>query len=220
MLNGLRAVRRGLGHLNRRGYIYVWANVLWAVLTLLVLTAPAAWAGLVRLSYIAHRQPSVGLDEFWAGFRQNLKRGLLISIVNLLIIVITYSNLVSYAGHTGAGIAVLRGIWILSLVVWFVLQYLGWCFFYAMRQPTFAGALRNAGVMLLHNPGFCISVLLSAALLAAISTLLPAAWFLITGGALAAIANSAVQDRLRAAGYEPSPAFDEELVVDPSLGDT
>jgi hypothetical protein len=55
--------------------------------------------------------------------------------------------------------------------------------------------------------------------IAAVSTLLPATWFLVTGGALAAIANSAVQDRLRAAGLERDPSFDESLVVDPLLND-
>lgn len=220
MLTGLRAAWRGLGHLNRRGYIYVWANVLWAVMTLPVITAPAAWAGLVRLSYVAHRQPSVGLDDFWAGFRQNLGRSLPISLANILIVGISISNLVSYASETGAGMVALRSVWILSLTLWLVVQYFAWCFFYAMRQPTFVGALRNAAVMLLHNPMFCGGVLLGAVVVAALSTALPAAWFLITGGALAAIANSAVQDRLRAAGFEAAPAFDEELVVDPSLGDT
>lgn len=219
MLAGLRAVKHGLSHLNRRGYIYVWANVLWAALTLPVITAPAAWAGLVRLSFVAHRQPSVGLDDFWAGFRQNLGRSLPISLANLLIVGITFSNLVSYTGETGAGIVVLRGIWILSLALWLAAQYFAWCFFYAMRRPTFLGALRNAAVMLLQNPLFCASVLVCAAVTAVLSTVLPAAWFLITGGALAAIANSAVQDRLRAAGFEAPPAFDEALVVDPSLGD-
>jgi hypothetical protein len=193
--------------------------VFWAVLTVLVVAAPAAWAGMVRMSYLLHRQPGAGLDDFWQGFRENLKRTVPIALANVVFLVICITNLVSYANAPGVGFILLRGVWLLTLVLWISVQYFAWCFFYAMRQPTFVGALRNAGVMLLHNPLFCAGVLLGVGVIAAISTALPAAWFLMTGGALAAIANSAVQDRLREAGLERDTGFDEELVVDPLLND-
>ncbi len=205
--------------MNQRGYVYIWANVFWAVLTVLVVTAPAAWAGMVRMSYRLHRQPSAGLDDFWQGFRENLKRTVPIALANALFLFVCLSNFISYANAPGVGFLFLRGVWMLTLALWISVQYFAWCFFYAMRRPTFVGALRNAGVLLLHNPLFCAGVMLGAGVIAAISTVLPAAWFLITSGALAAIANSAVQDRLRKAGLERDTGFDEELVVDPLLND-
>jgi hypothetical protein len=214
MLDGLRVLGRTLRHLNQRGYIYVWATVLWAVLTLPIITAPAAWAGLIRMSFYAHREPRAGLEDFWTGFRQNLWRGILIALLNAILVVMTVSNLTSYADQHGIGVVALRLVWLLSLLVALVLQYFGWCFFYAMKTPTFIGGLRNAAVMLLNNPGFSLIILLGALLFAILSSIFPAAWFLITGGALAALANSAVQDRLWAAGIEARPTFDNELLVD------
>lgn len=219
MIEGLHAVWRGLHHLNRRGYVYVWANVFWAVLTVLIITAPAAWAGMVRLSYVAHRQPTVSLNDFWVGVRENLRRSVIIALANVAMFTITVSNLLSYAGADGTLIALARGIWVLSLALWLAAQYFGWCFFYAMKQPAFVGGLRNALVMMVQNPLFSLGVLLCVIVIAVISSLLPAAWFLISGGALAAIANSAVQNRLRAAGFEPMPQFDEAMVIDPHFGD-
>ena len=219
MFAGIRAALRGLRHLNHRGYIYVWANILWALLTLLVVTAPAAWAGLTRMSYLLHRQPTAGLDEFWQGFRENLKRTLPLAILNILLVIVTVTNLIAYANDDGVGVSLVRWVWVLSLVAAFALQYFAWCFYYAMAQPTFIGALRNAAVMLLTNPLFSIGVLLVVAVIVAVSTFFGAAWFLISGGALAAIANSVVQDRLRKAGIEAPPTFDENVIVDIAVTD-
>ncbi len=216
---GLRAGWRGLRHLQNRGYLYIWANIFWAVLTVLVITAPAAWAGLVRMSYLLHRQPSVGLDDFWEGFRQNFRRTIPLALFNVLFLIVTISNWTSYAGRDGLGFAVLRGIWVTSLIVVFALQFFGWCFFFAMKQPSLLGAARNAGVMMIQNPLYTVGILLVTLVILILSAVLPAAWFLLTGGALAAVANSAVHDRLQAAGIEKAPAFDEDEIVDASFTD-
>ncbi len=219
MWAGLRVCWQGVRHWNRRGYLYVWANVFWALLTVLIVTAPAAWAGLTRLSYVAHRQPLVSLDDFWQGVRENLLRSIPLAAINVLLVVTTYSNLASYADEPGLGFLFLRGVWVLSLILWLLAQFFGWCFFYAMKKPTFIGGLRNAVVMMINHPLFCAGVTVGVLLVGALSTMLAAAWFLITGGILVSIANSAVQDRLRLAGIEPGPAFEEGSVVDPEFGD-
>jgi hypothetical protein len=219
MLAGLRAGWRGLRHLQNRGYLYIWANVFWALLTVLVITAPAAWAGLVRMSYRLHRQPSASLDDFWQGFRQNFRRTIPLALFNALFLIITISNWINYANRDGVGFAILRSIWVISLIAVFTFQFFGWCFFFAMQQPSLLGAARNAGVMVIQNPLFTLGILLVAATLMIVSVFLPAAWFLLTGGALAAIANSAVLDRLRAVGIEKAPTFAEDEVVDASFTD-
>jgi uncharacterized membrane protein YesL len=206
MLSGLQSGWRGLQHLHYRGYQYIWANVLWITLSLPVITAPAAWAGLTRFSYYAHRQPSVSFDEFWQGFRENLIRGALVGILNVVIVLVNVTNLYAYQDETGAGAAILRLVWLLALFIWFAIQLYVWTLLNAMEQPTLKVAYRNAAIMILLNPLFTVGVWLVCAVVIAFSMVFPAAWLLLTGGALAAIANSAVQDRLRAAGFDKSPA--------------
>lgn len=204
MLNGLKAGWRGLQHLQHRGYQYIWANVLWIALSLPIITAPAAWAGLIRFSYYAHRQPTVSFDEFWQGFRENLKRGIGIGILNVVIVVVNVANLYAYQNDTSVGVAALRLVWLMALVGWFAIQLYVWALLYAMEQPSLKGAYRNAAVMILLNPLFTLGVWIVCAITALLSSAFPVAWILLTGSALAAIANSSVQDRLRAAGYEKS----------------
>jgi uncharacterized membrane protein YesL len=204
MINGLRAGWRGLQHLQYRGYQYIWANVLWMAVSLPIITAPAGWAGLIRFSYYAHRQPSVSIDEFWQGFRENLRRGGVIGILNLVIVIVNVANLVAYQNAPGAGVAALRVAWLFALFGWFAIQLYVWPLLYAMEQPTLRGAYRNAAVMILLNPLFTVGVWIVCAVVVVLSIAFPVAWLLLTGSALAAIANTAVRDRLHAAGFEKS----------------
>ncbi|MEO1286758.1 MAG: DUF624 domain-containing protein, partial [Chloroflexota bacterium] len=69
----LRFYWQSAKHLNYRGYVYIWANLLWIALSLLVITAPAAWAGLSVLAHRSHTKRQVTLDDFWDGFKQYFK---------------------------------------------------------------------------------------------------------------------------------------------------
>jgi hypothetical protein len=58
--------------------------------------------------------------------------------------------------------------------------------------------------MIVLNPLFVLGVWLGLSLILAFSMVFFIAWALLTGGALAAIVNSAVLDRLARAGYDQS----------------
>lgn len=202
MIYGLRIGLRGLSHLFAHSYVYIWGNIAWLLLSLLIVTAPAAWAGLTRLGYHMHRHPTAEFDQFWQGFRANLRLTLLLAIIGFILVFINVSNLFVYRFATGWEATALRAFWIAALLIWFAPQLYVFPILHAMEQPSLRGAYRNAFVMMLLNPLFTLGVWAVAALVIAFSVLFPIAWFLITGGALAAIGNTAVQDRLRAAGFE------------------
>jgi uncharacterized membrane protein YesL len=198
---GLRAWWRGIRHLQHRGYTYIWANVLWFILSLPVVTAPAAWAGMIRLSRTAYLEPQANLDDFWAGFRENLKRGAVLAAVNVVIFGLTWANLTAYQTASGTTFNVARIVWTLALLLWVTVQLYLWPIFYAMETPNLRGALRNALVMLVLNPLFTLGFILGVAVIVAFSIAFFAAWPLLTGGALAAVSTAAVFDRLEAAGF-------------------
>ncbi len=211
MLTAFNLCRRTVSHLNHRGYIYVRANILWFLLTLPIITAPAAWAGLVNLSRQAYLNRTATLDDFWVGFHMNLWRGALMAVLNIVVIGLNLFNLGSYANATDLTTLTLRNVWWLTLVIWIVVQLYMWPLFYELKQPTLRGALRNAFVMALLNPMFTIVLMLVVALLAAVSTFLFPAWVVLTGSALAALSTGAVLDRLIAAGLReqfPQPELE------------
>jgi uncharacterized membrane protein YesL len=200
MIDALRAWWRGLRHLNHRGYIYIWANILWFVLSLPLITAPAAWAGLVNMSRKAYMQPTADLHDFWEGFRENLGRGAVMAVANLLFIGINVVNLLAYREQNTPAAVALRGVWLLALIAWAAVQMYLWPLLYELQQPSLLGALRNAAVMALLNPVYTLTLLIGVALVGLVSAVLVAAWPLLTGGLLASVITFAVFDRLAAAG--------------------
>lgn len=201
MFAGLRAWWRGLRHLNHRGYIYIWANVLCLLLMLPLVTAPAAWAGMIRMSRAAYLSPAADVHEFWAGFRENLRRGLLLGVVNILVVIVTWVNLTAYRTETGLFFNVARITWTLALLLWITMQLYLWPIFYEMETPSLRGAMRNALVMIVLNPLFTLGFMIGVALIVAFSSVFVVAWGLLTFGAIAAVSTAAVFDRLEAAGF-------------------
>jgi uncharacterized membrane protein YesL len=201
VIEALRVWWGALRHVFVRGYIYVWGTLCWAGLSLPIITAPAAWAGLVRMSHLAQTARSADLTDFWQGFKENLPRTIVLALVNVVIVVVNISNLWNYRFDTDTTVGLMRIVWILVLIIWFSIQLYLWPIFYEMEKPTVTGALRNAALMVLLNPLFTLGLWPGIIILGAISTFLGAPWLLLTGGVFASLAVSAVLNRLKAAGF-------------------
>lgn len=202
-------------HFFAQNYVYVWGNVIWVVFTLLIIPAPAAWAGLTWMSYHAHRHPSPELGLVWQGIKQYFWKTLPFSIIGIVVVVINVSNLMVYRESSDGGVNVLRVFWAAILGIWFAVQLYAFPLLHAMKTPTLLGAYRNTGVMMLQNPLFTLGIWGVAAGVIAFSVFFGFIPFLlITGGALAAIGNTAVQNRLRAAGIEPTPSEPDSIEPD------
>lgn len=198
MWNGLGAAWRGLANFRLAGYAYIWTNLAFVALCLPVFTAPAAYSALMRVGHLAHTNPSeADLAAFWDTFRANLRRAIPWGVGNALFAVINFHNLYAYAHLDSPLVLALETVWVVAAVVWLGMLFYTWPIYYEMQAPTVSGAMRNALVMVLQNPLFTLTLLMVIALLAVFSTLLVAAWLLLTWGAISAIANAAVLDRLR-----------------------
>lgn len=178
-------------HFNLRGYLYIWANIAFFVLSLPLVTMPAAWAALVRLSHLSQTSPSTDLHDFWAAFKENLGRGLIIAILSALILLINVSNLYSYREATGILAWLMRGVWFATILIWFSLQLYLWVLLYEMEKPNLWIAFRNAFIMLLRHPFFTLGLWLGMLILAIVSSFLPVAWLLLTVSFFATLSATA-----------------------------
>jgi uncharacterized membrane protein YesL len=207
MKAGFGVLWRGFIALNQRAYVHIWGNMLWFVLSLPVVTAPAAWAGMVLLTHRAQTSPAhVEVRTVWEGFKLHFWRGLIVALLNAVILTVNISNLLAYQHLTDVPGLALRWFWLLVILFWLMLQFYTWPLLIEMEKPDLRVAFRNAALMMLLNPGFTLIVGVGALLLMIISTLLLGAWFLIGGALLAAIAVAAVRSRLEAAGLRQQPA--------------
>lgn len=197
MLNGLRATGRGLKSFYRNGYPYIWGNLVFVALSLPIVTAPAAFSALMRVGHLSQTEPSeADLSAFWETFRAHLWRAIPWGMFNTLFAVINFNNLFAFSNVDGPVVLVLRATWLVATIVWVGLLLYTWPIYYEMAEPSIMGATRNALVMVIRNPLFSLTIVIFIVFLALLSTIFVASWLLLTWGAIAAIANAAVLNRL------------------------
>jgi uncharacterized membrane protein YesL len=218
MKAGLGALWRGFLGFNQRAYVHIWGNMLWFVLSLPIITAPAAWAGLVMLTHRAQTSPrAVEVRTVWEGLKLHFRRGLVVALLNTVILGVNITNLIAYQNLndlTGLG---LRWFWLLAILFWLMLQFYAWPLLIEMDKPDLRVAFRNAAIMMLRHPGFTLMVGLGGLLVMILSTVFLGAWFLIGGAFLAAISVAAVRSRLEAVGLRqprPEPVIDDIDMTD------
>jgi hypothetical protein len=197
LVAAFRVLWRGLGQFERYGYLFILANILAAALCLPIVTAPAAYAGLVRLSYTAQTGLTATMGDFWDGFRAALGRSVIMVLANLILFGILIANFATYRLRTDPLFITLRGVWLLIGIGWLLVQLYLWPMLEAMEPATLLGGLRNAGLMALKFPGFSLLLLALLLILAAISTALVVPWILITMSLFANVSTAAVRDRLQ-----------------------
>lgn len=197
MVRGLRVVGIGLNSVRKNGYAYIWANLAFLLLSLPIITAPAAYSALWRVAHETQTQPTTAdLGLFWETFRENLWRAMPWGFLNLAFVAITFSNFLAYNETPGLVVFGLRMAWLVSSFMWGGVVLYTWAIFYEMEIPSVWGATRNALVMTLKNPFFTLAILIGIILVSMISTILTMLWILLTWGAVAAISTAAVLDRL------------------------
>ncbi|MCL4265968.1 MAG: DUF624 domain-containing protein [Anaerolineae bacterium] len=196
----------GIGHIIRAAlrdmaddlFVTAVVNLLWLILTLLIVTAPPA---IVALFYVGNRKAHGEVTEvsdfffalrhyFWPAWRWGL--------VNVIILLFLWGDVVLTGYLSQSAFArFAQGFYLILLVIWLFLQLYALALMFEQEQPSLRLAWRNAAVMLGQNVGFSLALAAALVLVLLVSTL----FFLVimaAGGILVAlIANHAVLNRLQ-----------------------
>ncbi len=174
-------------------------NLLWLVLTLLVVTAPPATLALFSVgNRMAHGDPT-DPGDFLRAFRRFVGVGWRWGAVQVVLLFLLIGDIYLTGRLSASPQARLgQGLYIAGLVVWLLLQLYALPFLFEQETPSVRTALRNGIQMLGTNVGF--SVIVSAMLLLALAILTAAFCLSLAGGGVlvALVGNHAVLNRLAA----------------------
>ncbi len=154
----------------------VVCNLLWFFLSLPLVTAPAALAGLYHCSDTLARRRSAGRAEFFEGIRLYAWAAYRFVLLNLFVISVLAANFIFYGGIDQRWAAWAQGVAIGLLVLWLALNVFTFPLYMVQAEKKLLTALRNSLVLYLRFPGWCLSLLAFLLLLSAISTLLGPSW--------------------------------------------
>jgi hypothetical protein len=168
----------------------VTTNVLWFVLTLPLVTAPPAAAGLYYVTNrLAHRR-TASWRTFFEGFRLHFWLGWRWALTNFLTLVVLSGNFWFY-GRMGAGWSTwVQGFLLGLAILWGLLQVYTFPLLLEQEDCRILTALRNSAVLFIKYPVISLELALSVMLLLVVSTLfLQPSWLLATASLCAYLAN-------------------------------
>jgi hypothetical protein len=156
------------------------SNILWFLLSIPIVTAPAAAAGAYSNAYrLAIGKPATaqsfmkGIRKFgWAGYR--------FFFMNLLVFLALFFYLYFFGQIRTQWAVWVQGIVIGISIIWLLLNIFTFPLYLAQEEKKLLVALRNSVVFYIKMPGLCLSLISFLLLFLALSTLLGVPWLLFT----------------------------------------
>lgn len=172
--------------------LLIAVNILWVGLSLLLITLPPATGGLYYVTNrIAHGY-AVRIHTFFEGFRQYFVKSWQLALANLLVLAVTWANLVFYGQLNNSWLQYLRIPLLYLLAFWLAMQMYTFPLLLEQEDKRLKLVLRNAAFLVLADLVF--TVILAVLLLAAValSATLTLPLILMTSSFVSLVANRAV----------------------------
>ncbi len=182
------------------GFWMLWlANILWFILCLPIITAPAAFAGL----YYTMHEMAYGESVEWRTFFEGIKRffwpGLrwFMAILLVAIVLIFYFLFFSSGGNLNQDVSqMLSGLPVGLLIVWGVINAFTFPLMLEQEKPSYLTALRNSVVFYIKWPGYTLAFILFNAAVIALCIWLQVPTLIIAGGLTALMACVCVKSKV------------------------
>jgi len=186
LLRALRVFRSSLGALYYELFLLVGVNLAWLGLSLLVVTAPPATAGVYYLANQLAKGETVSFSLFVQGMRRYFRRSWLLAIIVVVISVLLVGNLLFYANFANQWVRLLSVFWGYVLIFWLAMLIYLFPLFIEQEAKSLLLILRNAALLVLDNLAFTLTlgVLLLLFLLLNVALAVPLLLIVMSGLAL------------------------------------
>lgn len=198
----LRGIGQAVIQLWQQGYAMIWANVAFVVLSLPLVTLPAAYSALMRVAYASFAEPhEADLHLFWETFKANVWRTLPWGVGMAAFGIVNFTNLLAAIQHPPNEIlwVALSGVYLLSGVLWGCVGLYTWPIYYSMARPSVFTATQQALLLSIRHPFLTWVNVVFVVIIAAISMGFLALWLLLTWGLIALVGCVAVLNHVSVA---------------------
>ena len=166
-------------------------NLFWLLLSIPLITAPPAAAGLFYATRMVALRREVSWRTFFDGFRDYFWLSWRWGLVNIFVTALFVSNILFYAGREGSWADWIQGAFLALFILWLCSSLYIFPLLLEQDDRRVWIAWRNNLILMIKSPGIFFgmgAVLLGIAVLSTI-LLLPV-WFLVTGSLIAFLSNT------------------------------
>jgi uncharacterized membrane protein YesL len=169
MIRALRLLRSSLSAWYYDLFILIAANLVWLVLSLLVLPIGPATAGLFYISNECAKGEPLSFGLFWTGMRRYARLSIKLSIAIIVITILLVVNVIFYLGLASTIGQIVGIIWIYAVLFWGLLLNYPFALMVQMDNPGLLKILRNSFLLFIDNVGLTVSMSLLTLLVAILS---------------------------------------------------
>ena len=167
----------------------VGINLVWFILTILIVTAFPAFGGLYyATNRIAHGEMA-DMRTFFDGFKTQFWTSMKWGFLNLIVYFLLTLNIWFYGQFEGFGFVILQSLFFSAAVIYTCMQIYTFPFLIEQDEPSLKIAIRNSFAAFVRSMGRSFGMLFFFLILAIVSTLLPPLWILITMSVIVYLGN-------------------------------
>jgi len=192
LLRALRVFWSSLGGLYYELFLLMGVNLAWLGLSLLIVTAPPATAGVYYLTNQLARGETVSFSLFVQGMRRYFRRSWLLAIIVVVISVLLAVNLLFYANLANQWVRLLSVFWGYLIVFWLAMLIYLFPLLIEQESKSLLLILRNAALLVLDNVAFTLTLGVLILLFLLLNVALVAPLLLIVMSGLALVQSKAL----------------------------
>jgi len=167
----------------------VGINIIWFILTVLVVTAFPAFGGLYyATNRIAHGEMA-DLRIFFDGFKSNFWTSYKWGFLNLGVYFLLTLNIWFYGQFDGFGFVILQSLFFSAMLIYTCMQIYTFPFLLEQDEPSLKNAIRNSFAVFVRFMGRSFLLLIFILILSAVSIFLPPLWILLTMSLIVYLGN-------------------------------
>jgi len=191
MRQAMKVFRDSLRDFYDDGALLIVVNIIWVGLSLPLITLPPAIGGLYYMTNrIAHGY-AAQVRTFFEGFWQTFIKSWQLALANLLILAVTWANLVFYGRLNNPWFWLPRIVLFYLLIFWLAMQIYTFPLLLEQKDKRLRLVLRNAALLVLANPVFTLTLAILLLVTVALSVALTLPLILLTSSFVSLVANRA-----------------------------
>lgn len=164
-------------------------NMIWFILTALVVTAIPAFGGLYyATNQIAHGE-SAGIGTFFEGFKKQFWISWKWGLLSILIYGLSFMNVWFYGQFEGLLFLILQSLFLSTIFIFTCIQIYLYPFLLEQEKPSLKLAIKNSFAAFIRYMGRTLLLVLFSIALAIVSVLLPPLWILLTMSVIVYFSN-------------------------------
>lgn len=170
-------------------------NFFWLLLTLPIVTAPAAAFALYHCTSLMVKDETAGWNEFWEGFRKFFWTALAWYLLDAVILIIIGVNIWFYNQNTATWANLVSGLMLGVLFIWLAVQFYVPPVLVIQENRNFITALRNSAGLVATRPLVMVGTFIGLAALYFFSIVVFIPLLLVISAGLGAYLTSKVMQR-------------------------